>query len=245
MIALFTDFGVAGPYLGQMRAALLAHAPDVPVIDLMSDVPACDVLSGAYLLPALTCRFPPGTVFLAVVDPGVGSRRLPVIVRADGHIFVGPGNGLFELVVRRAERAGCERIDWRPAELSSSFHGRDLFAPVAAMLARGDSVAASAISCGAIARPDWPDDLGQVVHIDNFGNGITGYRAERLPETCELSCSGHRIAPATTFSDVPKGQAFWYKNSIGLVEIAVNQGRAEQALGLLPGVQIEIIAEAR
>ncbi|MHA1114521.1 MAG: SAM-dependent chlorinase/fluorinase, partial [Alphaproteobacteria bacterium] len=133
MIALFTDFGAAGPYTGQVKAVLAQDAPGVPVIDLIADAPACDPRAGAYLLAALAPEFPPGTVFLCVVDPGVGGPRAPLIVEADGRRFVGPDNGLFEIVTARHRR-----IDWRPARLSTSFHGRDLFAPVAARLARAE-----------------------------------------------------------------------------------------------------------
>ncbi|HZD26702.1 MAG TPA: SAM-dependent chlorinase/fluorinase, partial [Alphaproteobacteria bacterium] len=136
MIVLFTDFGREGPYMGQMRAVLARRAPGVPVIDLIADVPAWDVRAGAYLLPAYAAEFPAGTVFLCVVDPGVGSARQPMALKADGRWYVGPDNGLFELVARRAAAARGWRIDWRPDRpLSASFHGRDLFAPVAADLA--------------------------------------------------------------------------------------------------------------
>jgi S-adenosylmethionine hydrolase len=240
VITLFTDFGVAGPYLGQLRAALQVRAPEVPVIDLMSDVPPCDVMAGAYLLPALAAALPAETVFLCVVDPGVGGARPPVIVWADGQAFVGPGNGLFELVVRRASQARCARIDWRPEVLSSSFHGRDLFAPVAAMLARGGAVASTEVPLADFARPAWPDDLARIIHVDNFGNAISGFRADEISACAKIGFSGHSIAAAETFSAVPKGQAFWYKNSSGLLEIAVNQGRADESLGLAPGARLDI-----
>ncbi|HTR13586.1 MAG TPA: SAM-dependent chlorinase/fluorinase, partial [Roseiarcus sp.] len=102
MIALFTDFGLAGPYTGQMKAVLYEMAPGVPVIDLFADAPAGNPRASAYLLAAYSAWFPENTVFLCVVDPGVGGERPAIIVKADGRFFVGPGNGLFELVLRRA-----------------------------------------------------------------------------------------------------------------------------------------------
>ena len=109
------------------------------IIDLFADAPAYDPQASAYLLAAYIGEFAPGTVFLCVVDPGVGSDRAPCVVHADGKWFVGPDNGLFELVVRRArDQVRCWRIDWVPSRLSATFHGRDLFAPVAAQLARGE-----------------------------------------------------------------------------------------------------------
>ena len=138
MIVLFTDFGLQGPYTGQMKAVLWRMAPGIPAVDLFADAPVGNPKASAYLLAAYAEWFAAGTVFLAVVDPGVGGTRPPIILEADGRWYVGPGNGLFELVERRATSKRSWDIDWRPERLSASFHGRDLFAPVAAMLARDE-----------------------------------------------------------------------------------------------------------
>jgi S-adenosylmethionine hydrolase len=127
MIVLFTDFGLHGPYTGQMKVVLQRIAPGTPVIDLFADAPIGNPRASAYLLAAYAVWFPAGTIFLAVVDPGVGGTRPAVIVKADGRRYVGPGNGLF--VQRRAGEALSWDITWRPEGLSASFHGRDLFAP--------------------------------------------------------------------------------------------------------------------
>jgi len=137
LIALFTDFGLTGPYTGQMKAVLQRDAPGTPVVDLFADAPSARPQPAAYLLAAYAAWFPPGTVFLCVVDPGVGGARAPLIIEADRHWYVGPDNGLFEVVLRRAAKARVWHITFKPASLSASFHGRDLFAPVAARLARG------------------------------------------------------------------------------------------------------------
>src|SRR5581483_5751303 len=129
MIVLFSDFGLSGPYIGQVKAVFAEIVPTVPVIDLFADAPAGDPRAGAYLLAAYDDVFPAGTIFFAVVDPGVGTARLPVIVLADGRWYVGPDNGLMALVARRAAPATVWEITWRPPHLSASFHGRDLFAP--------------------------------------------------------------------------------------------------------------------
>ncbi|MEO5336924.1 MAG: SAM-dependent chlorinase/fluorinase [Magnetospirillum sp. WYHS-4] len=245
MIVLFTDFGVGGPYVGQMRAVLLREAPGIPQVDLMADAPSFDPKAAAYLLPAFVGEFPPGSVFLCVVDPGVGSPRPAVILEADGRFFVGPGNGLFELVARRA--AGPVRwweILWRPERLSSSFHGRDLFAPVAAGLARGErpgnSDWARPVAGDGIRFPDWPDDWGVIIYIDGFGNAVTGLRASGLSPESRVRVGGRALARALTFSDVSPGSAFWYENSNGLVELAVNRGRANRILGLEPGSAVMV-----
>ncbi len=242
MIVLFTDFGLLGPYTGQMKAVLTRMAPAVPVVDLFADAPTGDPKASAYLLAAYSAWFPEGTVFLAVVDPGVGSDRPAVIVEASGRWFVGPGNGLFELVQRRPQRARCWEIAWRPETLSASFHGRDLFAPVAAQIARGDDPPGRPIDERPIRRPDWPDDLAEVVYFDHYGNAITGLRASAVPQDAKLAVAGRRLEAARTFSDRPPGAAFWYANSNGLAEIAVNRGRADRALGLTVGAPVEIVS---
>ena len=240
MIVLFTDFGLAGPYTGQMKAVLAREAPGIPVIDLFADAPSRNPKPAAYLLAAYAAGFPAGTVFLCVVDPGVGSARAPVVVEADGHSYVGPENGLFELVRRRALSARLTEITWRPPHLSASFHGRDLFAPVAALLARGEPPPGEARPREYGRRPDWPDDLAELVYIDHYGNAMTGLRAAMLPPAATLSIAGKPIARARTFSGVAKGEALWYENSNGLAEIAVNMGRADAALGLTPGMAVGI-----
>ena len=175
--------------------------------------------------------FPAGTVFLCVVDPGVGGARRAIILEADGKWYVGPGNGLFELVQRRAETTHSFDITWHPERLSASFHGRDLFAPVAAMLACGEAPPGRLRNDGADRRADWPDDLSEVVYIDHFGNAMTGLRAAMLPPNARLAAAGQILERARTFSDLPPSMAFWYENSNGLAEIAVNQGRADRELG--------------
>jgi len=238
-IVLFTDFGLAGPYTGQMKAVLRRAAPASDVIDLFADAPAGNAKAGAYLLAAYAAWFPPGTVFLCVVDPGVGGNRAPVIVEADGRRHVGPDNGLFELVLRRATSARVRAVTWRPEKLSASFHGRDLFAPVAAKLAAGEAPAAREHSPERHA--DWPDDLAEIVYIDHYGNALTGMRAAGLPASAALTvAAGKRIAHAETFSAVPPETAFWYENSNGLAEIAVNLGRADRNLALTVGSAITV-----
>jgi S-adenosylmethionine hydrolase len=241
MIVLFTDFGLAGPYTGQVIAVLAREAPGVPVISLFADAPAGQPRPSAYLLAAYAAWFPAGSVLLCVVDPGVGSDRRAVIVKAGERFFVGPENGLFEIVLRRAAPTQCWEIAWRPAALSASFHGRDLFAPVAARLARGESPERMARQVQPKRFADWPDDLAEIAYIDHYGNAMTGMRGAALAPGARLLCGGRTIARARTFSAVPPGAAFWYVNSNGLVEIAVNGGRAERVLGL--GIGSPVAAE--
>jgi len=234
MIVLLTDFGLDGPYTGQVQAALYRQAPGIPVISLFADLAAFDVQGAAYLLPSYTQGFAPGTVFLCVVDPGVGGPRPGMVVRADGRWFVGPGEGLFAILARRAGQIECWRLP--DAERAApSFHARDVFAPVAARLARGGGVTGEAASVETLLQPDWPDDLFRVLYIDRYGNAITGVRAAVIPDGAVLRTGDYLLSQARTFSDVARGVPFWYRNANGLVEIAVSQGRADRELGLRVG----------
>ncbi|MCW8918004.1 MAG: SAM-dependent chlorinase/fluorinase [Gammaproteobacteria bacterium] len=243
MIVLFTDFGLSGPYVGQMKARIHDIAPALPVIDLFADAPAHNIRASSYLLAAYAQAFPVDTVFLAVVDPGVGSaRRLPVALQCDGRWFVGPGNGLFDVVGKRARR--CEQwvIRWRPAVLSSSFHGRDLFAPVAAMLATGrpPELEPMAVELDELAR--LPEELEEIVYIDHFGNLLSGIRAAAVAQGASLAYQGQAIPPRQTFVDVAPGSPLCYENANGLLEIAVNQGRAVDYFGAQIGDRLALVA---
>ena len=240
MIVLFTDFGPGGPYTGQMKAVLAREAPGIPVVDLADDLPACDPEPAAYLLAAFAPAFPPGAVFVCVVDPGVGSERAPVALSAAGRWYVGPDNGLLAIVARRADDARWFAITWRPSALSASFHGRDLFAPVAARVARGEEVPGTPLDGTGAVGVDWPDDRAAIVYIDPYGNAMTGIRAAQLDEDAVVVVGGRRLGRLRTFSDAAPGAAFWYENANGLAEVAVNQGRADRVLGLGVGTPVGI-----
>ena len=245
MIRIFTDYGLNGPYAGQLHGVLKRNAPEAPAIDLMHDAPARNPRAAAYLLAALASELAEGDVCLAVVDPGVGGARPPVIVLADGRRFVGPGNGLFEIIQRRARTAKAWTIDWRPETLSATFHGRDLFAPVAAMLARGHWPACTPMAENWREDPGrpgarWPDDLDEAIYTDGFGNVMTGLRAAGLSDRATVEIAGKLFSRAHTFGDVAESQGFWYENSLGLVEISVNGGSAAQQYGIATGDPVTI-----
>mgnify|MGYP001819090619 CR=1 FL=1 len=237
MLVLFTDFGLQGPYIGQVEAVLQRHAPGVPVIKLFSDLPPFDIQAAAYLLPACTQGFTPGTVFVCVVDPGVGGKRPGVVVRADGRWYIGPNEGLFVLLARRAKHIQCWLLPDPAPTASPSFHGRDVFAPVAGRLARDGRYSGAELATTELDKPGWPDDLWRVVYIDGFGNAITGLRSSAVEPDAVFNVNGHSLHHARTFSDVDEGEAFWYGNSSGLVEFAVNRGRADMPLGLRVGTE--------
>ena len=236
-IILFTDFGPAGPYIGQMESVLRLTAPNIPVINLLSNAPTADPRSSSYLLAALRHSLPINSIFLAVVDPGVGAERRAVVLQADGQTFVGPDNDLLNTVAVQAQNRQWSEIIWKPEYCSMSFHGRDIFAPVAAKLAINAAYE--------LLQPfdrndlnDWPQDLAEVIYFDYYGNAMTGLRYRSAFSGKTLTVDGIAIKQADTFSAVEEHQAFWYKNSSGLVEIAVNKGRAEQQLNLKLGTQI-------
>lgn len=245
MLFLFTDFGFQGPYVGQMKAVLHARAPGVPVVDLMHDAPAFDPQSSAYLLAALAGGLAPGAVVLAVVDPGVGTDRRALVVEADGRWFIGPDNGLLALTARRAAAVRAWDITWRPDKLSASFHGRDLFAPVAADVAASGTFAGPPkgreIAVPEVDRPDWPDELEGIVYVDGFGNAISGIRAENLSPNHRIVVHNVEIKGEKTFASVPPDTLFWYANSSGLVEIACNRGRADRRLDLSVGTGVGVV----
>ncbi len=231
MILLFTDFGPTGPYLGQMESVLRLNAPGVDIVNLVSDAPIGEPRYAAYLLAALVNNLPKGSIFLCVVDPGVGGERLPVVLEADCRWFVGPDNGLLNTVAAQSEIAAWRIITWRPQYLSATFHGRDLFAPVAASIAKGDF----SWHQGEWIGPNisgWPEDIASIVYFDHYGNAITGWRYSQNLQGCILLINGWRITQATTFCDFAPGEPFWFGNSMGLVEIAVNLKRANETLGL-------------
>ncbi len=240
MIFLLTDFGLEGPYLGQMEAVILGLRPDASVINLFPDLPRQNPRAASYLLPAYSSQQARGgAVFLCVVDPAVGSdRHKPVMLLFQQRWYLGPHNGLFDALIRQGAQQGW--LIRPPAEpLSATFHGRDLYAPAAARLDGGssppddDRLALQPIHPG-------PDDLAEIVYIDGFGNAITGLRQDALSAHQALGVAGRTIHPAPFYSAVARGDCFWYPNSNGLIEIAVNQGSAAELLGLKVGDALEL-----
>lgn len=236
-IVLFTDFGPAGPYTGQMESVLRQATPKTPIIHLLSNAPAANPLLSAYLLAALCLSFSENSIFLCVVDPGVGGVRRPVVLKAGGHYFVGPDNGLLNTVAVQAGQASWWLIDWQPENCSMSFHGRDVFAPVAARLATG-TACPYLKPISDVDLTAWPEDLDQIIYFDVYGNAMTGIRYRPELQGGILQVGALLIAQADTFSEVAQGKAFWYRNSSGLVEIAVNRGSAERDLNLKLGAEV-------
>jgi S-adenosyl-L-methionine hydrolase (adenosine-forming) len=238
---LFTDFGADDIYVGQVKAALLRHAPGGVIIDLLHRAPAFVPKAGAHLLAALESHFPKGVVFLAVIDPGVGGSREAVAIEADDKWYVGPDNGLLSVVAARAKSVRSWRIVWRPETLSASFHGRDLFAPIAAWIADRGITADKLQPTMELEVQLGAGDLAEIIHVDHYGNALTGLRAGTVPRSATLEVQGRVLDHARVFAEVPPGMAFWYENSIGLIEIAVNCGSAAGLMNLATGIPVRLI----
>lgn len=242
-IVLFCDFGL--PYTGQMKARLLSGAPQHPIVDLFWDIPAHDICAGSVLLAAHAGDFPEGSTFVCVVDPGVGSNaRKPGAVFAGGRWFIGPLNGLFEHTLRRwPEGARAFEIVWQPPSpfLSATFHGRDLFAPIAARVAREDLGALTPVSLEDIRHTDFPDDVAETIYADGFGNLMTGIRALSIGACDGVEIAGRVLPRRQTFAEGESGSLFVYENAVGLMEVSAVGGNAQDMLGVKLGSCIKII----
>lgn len=238
-IVLFTDFGSSDIYVGQVKSVLHRLAPRATLIDLAHDLPPYNVRAAAHLLDAVKDSFPEGSVFLCVVDPGVGTERGAVVLEADRRWYVGPDNGLLSVVAARAGKAQLSGILWQPAALSNSFHGRDLFAPVAARIAADRLPPGHLGPLRSLAESFGADDLEEIIYIDHYGNACTGIRAAHARRDGALLLGDERIHGARVFGDVPRGTPLWHVNSHGLVEIAANLASAAQVLGLQVGDRVK------
>lgn len=238
MIVLFTDFGVHDPYVGQIKARLAEAAPAQQVVDLLHEVPDFNPHAGAHLLAAFALGFPPGSVFMAIVDPGVGTPRDAVVVLAAGRWFVGPDNGLLSIVAARDADTRIWRITWQPEAMSATFHGRDLFAPIAADIARGAFPADKLAQIEKLSVEFDAGDLPRVIYIDHFGNAWTGVRG--VPKDAHVSAAGERFRHSESFGLVGKREGFWFINSVGLLELAINRGSAATAFGLKVGDPVQV-----
>jgi len=257
-VVLCTDFGLADPYVGEMKGALYAQWCRYPgvserpaVIDLCHDVPAGDVAAGAFVLARGAGHFPPGTVFVAVIDPGVGTGRLALAVGAAGKIYVAPGNGLLahlasepDLVVRVFDRPPSADA----GEPSATFHGRDLFAPTAAHLAAGlplEAVGAPGTVSDLGVLPELVLDdgaLGRVVWIDRFGNAVTDVAPESAGGRALILDGLVVDGPRRTYGDAPAEAPFWYVGSGGTVEFALRGGHGARTFSWHVGMAVRLSA---
>ena len=241
IITLLTDFGTADGYVAEMKGVMLSLVPDATVVDVTHDVPPQDVESARLALARSWRRFPPGTVHVAVVDPGVGTGRAALAVASDDRTLVGPDNGILSPALLLA---GAQAVTLPvPPTAAPTFHGRDVFAPAAAALARGTPVTALGVpfESPVVRRTAEPQRLvdgsvqGQVISIDRFGNAITNCLGLR-GGTIEVA--GKALQVTRTYADAPPGSLTAICGSNGLIEIAVRDGSAARELGLTRGAVV-------
>lgn len=261
MITLLTDFGTADGFVAAMKGVIATRAPGAVIVDATHDVPPQDVRAGAFALLGYAFYFPTGTVHVAVVDPGVGSARRAIAVEAGGRWYVGPDNGLFTGIYDRepgwrAWHLTEDRFFEHP--VSATFHGRDVFAPVAAALASG--IAPTELGAPiddpvrlawAAVRIDEGRIRGEVIHVDRFGNLVTNVSradagADGIPRDARISVADRRIGGLLgTFAEARGGEPFALWGSAGLLEIAVAGGSAAMTLAAGRGSEITIDPPSR
>jgi S-adenosylmethionine hydrolase len=256
IITLTSDFGLKDHYVGVMKAVVLGIAPTARLVDVSHEIAPQDIMAAAWVTKNAAFIFPKGTVHLCVVDPGVGTTRRPIAVSLNGHFFVGPDNGLFSLVAEGLSYEAYELTNtsfWRDTR-SNTFHGRDIFAPVAAHLARGVPIEEMGVRIDSMTYFRWATPVadkdgiqGWVVHIDAFGNLITNISKELVKEVAGDgpmkiyvgSTILRDISP--TFASVPEGDPVAFIGSSGYLEIGLNRGNAERMLNIPKGAPVSMI----
>jgi S-adenosyl-L-methionine hydrolase (adenosine-forming) len=257
IITLTTDYGTNDHLVGTLKGVILKINPDVTIVDISHDVTPYDLLDGALAIGSAYSYFPPRTIHVVVVDPGVGTERRPLLVTGENQYFVAPDNGVLSLVYEREENilvrhASVEHYYLQP--VSKTFHGRDVFAPVAAWLSKGSQASAMGDEISdykkfAMPKPKVADGLtkGVVLRVDSFGNIITNFRAEDLPSagiengTVQFTVGTHSVNKLVdTFARGDAGEAFAYIGSNGFVEIGINRGNAAKSLGIGRGTQVTL-----
>lgn len=265
IFALLTDFGSADPYVAQVKAAILQARPDASIIDVSHDVSPYDLAQAGFFLAASLPFFPPGSVFLAVVDPGVGTARRIVLIETAGRYALVPDNGLASLLPRlaRSPQRAWDLSAWVAAlDASATFHGRDVFAPLAgrlaALLDAGESPdgLGAPLDPAALVRLPWAEPvtdgpflLARVLHVDRFGNCVLNLPADqwrerlaRLPGLELLSPSVRGLERARAYAEISPGAVAVLAGSQGYLELAMRQDSAARALGLAPGRDVRLAA---
>jgi S-adenosylmethionine hydrolase len=259
IITLTTDFGYTDPFVGIMKGVILRIAPDAQIVDLSHGIPPQDIRAAALTLAASVSSFTEGTIHVAVVDPGVGTERRAILVESAGHYFVGPDNGVFSLVIQVKEASRILDLSNETYHLqpkSDTFHGRDVFAPVAAHLARGVPLGEFGARLEDCVRLRWPavdragdSILGEVLYIDHFGNLFTNIRERDLmaaaPEKIRVRLGEIDISGLSPNYAVGQGKkCIALINSWGLIEIAIFKGNAASRTEAQIGdkVRIDLVA---
>lgn len=258
IITLTSDFGLQDHYVSAMKAVMLGIAPEARLLDVSHEIPAHDIMAGAWVTKNSSFLYPPNTVHLVVVDPGVGTSRNAVALRIDDQYYVGPDNGIFSLLTGddNYEAVNLTNPDYWRSDRSTTFHGRDIFAPVAAHLSRGVELYDLGKPIEQLVTYRWAmpisdkDGLqGWVIHIDRFGNLVTNLSRELIEET--VGDNDYKIYIGNTileeivetFGSVEEGDPAAIIGSSGMLEITINKGSAASLLGVQKGAQISIVVQ--
>ncbi len=253
LITLTTDFGAADGFVGAMKGVILTLAPQATIVDIAHDIPPHDVRAGAFALETALPHFPPGSIHVVVVDPGVGSDRDALLVVSPHGMFLAPDNGVLTSVTPADGRVSIYALDrpefWR-SRVSNTFHGRDVFAPVAAHLATGVPPAALGTPREDMVRLPWPQPCrdgntvtGEVIHVDRFGNLITNLRLADLgsdPGRARVRLRGATIWGIASHYAAGNG-IIALVNSAGRIEIALPSASAAQTLGVGVGEIVHVL----
>jgi S-adenosyl-L-methionine hydrolase (adenosine-forming) len=264
IITLTTDFGINDHFVGAMKGVLLETVPNAQIVDICHAVQPFDILDGALTISQAYSYFPSGTVHMVIVDPGVGTARRPIVLAGERYFFVAPDNGVLSLVYAREERFSVRHITaehYFLPELSKTFHGRDIFSPVAAYLAKGvdpeklgDEI--TDYVRFAAPRPKPVDEhtlRGVVLKVDRFGNLVTNITRQDLPSLFGEAPPMFKIAlgkgqvsrMCSNYAEGGPGEAFGILGSMGYLEIATNRGSAQQLLGAGKGSEVNVVMEGR
>ena len=238
VFSLLTDFGLEDAYVAQLKAVILSQVPDVELVDITHSIPPFGLLSAGWLLHTSYAFFPRGSIHLCVVDPGVGTSRPILAVLKDGHAFVGPDNGVFSFLFPAEQ---VIEITWKPlGPLSSTFHGRDIMAPVVVELLKYTPPQSLGRPASNPVRLDVAKDM--VVHIDRFGNVVTNVHGSRLQDGCSLVVGGKRVHRIVeSFAGIPPGEPALIVGSALTVEVAANRESAAVLLGAKAGMPVRLI----
>ena len=251
MITLLTDFGTADYFVGAVKGAILSVDPKAVIVDITHEIPPQDIEAGAFTLLASYKTFPAGTIHVAVVDPGVGSTRRPIVVSANEQFFVGPDNGIFSYICDRESSHRTFHITaekyFRPSP-SSTFHGRDIFAPVAAALSKGVKLKKLGSEIEDEVRLGSLDSVPRIIHVDRFGNCVTNITRDLFKdwENVTLSINGKTISDFRTFyGEASSKSPFAIWGSAGFLEISINGGSAAKVLRVKRGDKVTVGAALR
>jgi len=244
ILTLTTDFGLDDHYVGTMKGVILGICPDAQIVDISHGVRPFAIAEGAYTIAQAWRYFPAGTVHVVVVDPGVGTSRRPILVEAGGHFFIGPDNGVLSMVYQREPATvrliANERLFRHP--VSFTFHGRDIFAPVAAHVAAGVATGDVGGTIDDYVRPDFLTP-GRILKIDRFGNIITNFHVDDFPDLgdFQMTIGGVTIDRiARNYAECGGDELFVIVGSSGYYEISLAQGSAAGKLQCQPGAPIEL-----